>query len=120
MSLKAKLEAVIYAAEEPVTLAQLAMLFAHDAFAWKAERDAQIALEIHPEASPSPESPDDIPEDILDTPLDAPARESTPEDTIRTAALLAELTERVASAESVAEEPKPADATRSVSSARSA
>ena len=27
MSLKAKLEAVIYAAEEPVTLAQLALLF---------------------------------------------------------------------------------------------
>ncbi|WP_263350171.1 SMC-Scp complex subunit ScpB [Acidicapsa acidisoli] len=41
MSLKAKLEAVIYAAEEPVTLAQLAVLFAEDAFAWKAERDAE-------------------------------------------------------------------------------
>jgi segregation and condensation protein B len=40
MSLKAKLEAVIYAAEEPVTLAQLAFLFAEDAHAWKAERDA--------------------------------------------------------------------------------
>ena len=32
MSLKAKLEAVIYAAEEPVTLAQLAALFAADNF----------------------------------------------------------------------------------------
>jgi len=31
MSLKAKLEAVIYAAEEPVTLAQLSALFAADA-----------------------------------------------------------------------------------------
>jgi segregation and condensation protein B len=41
MSLKAKLEAVIYAAEEPVTLAQFAMLFAHEAFAWKAEREAR-------------------------------------------------------------------------------
>jgi segregation and condensation protein B len=40
MSLKAKLEAVIYAAEEPVTLAQFASLFAEDAFAWKAEQDA--------------------------------------------------------------------------------
>jgi segregation and condensation protein B len=39
MSLKAKLEAVIYAAEEPVTLAQLASLFAQDAFRWKAERE---------------------------------------------------------------------------------
>ena len=42
MSLKAKLEAVIYAAEEPVTLAQLASLFAEDAFALRAE---QVALE---------------------------------------------------------------------------
>jgi segregation and condensation protein B len=40
MSLKAKLEAVIYAAEEPVTLAQLAVLFAADALEWKAEQDA--------------------------------------------------------------------------------
>jgi segregation and condensation protein B len=36
MSLKAKLEAVIYAAEEPVTLVQLAALFATDALEWKA------------------------------------------------------------------------------------
>ena len=40
MSLKAKLEAVIYAAEEPVTLAQLAMLFADEAMEWKAEQAA--------------------------------------------------------------------------------
>jgi segregation and condensation protein B len=38
MSLKAKLEAVIYAAEEPVTLAQLAALFAADALEWKARQ----------------------------------------------------------------------------------
>ncbi len=43
MSLKAKLEAVIYAAEEPVTLAQFASLFAEDALAWKAEREAALA-----------------------------------------------------------------------------
>jgi len=36
MSLKAKLEAVIYAAEEPVTLAQLAALFSTEAQEWKA------------------------------------------------------------------------------------
>ena len=35
MSLKAKLEAVIYAAEEPVTLAQLATLFASETEEWK-------------------------------------------------------------------------------------
>jgi segregation and condensation protein B len=43
MSLKAKLEAVIYAAEEPVTLAQLAALFATDALEWKAEQEAASA-----------------------------------------------------------------------------
>jgi segregation and condensation protein B len=45
MSLKAKLEAVIYAAEEPVTLAQLAVLFAEEAFEWKAEQEAARAAE---------------------------------------------------------------------------
>ncbi len=43
MSLKAKLEAVIYAAEEPVTLAQLALLFTADALEWKAEQQAATA-----------------------------------------------------------------------------
>ena len=41
MSLKAKLEAVIYAAEDPPTLAQLAQLFADEALALKAEQEAQ-------------------------------------------------------------------------------
>jgi segregation and condensation protein B len=45
MSIKAKLEAVIYAAEEPVTLAQLATLFAEEALAWKAERDSAQLVE---------------------------------------------------------------------------
>jgi len=43
MSLKAKLEAVIYAAEEPVTLAQLSSLFAADVLEWKAEQEAASA-----------------------------------------------------------------------------
>ena len=43
MSLKAKLEAVIYAAEEPVTLGQLAALFGPDAVEWKAERETASA-----------------------------------------------------------------------------
>jgi segregation and condensation protein B len=46
MSLKAKLEAVIYAAEEPVTLAQLAALFAADALEWKAFEEAASADEV--------------------------------------------------------------------------
>jgi segregation and condensation protein B len=41
MSLKAKLEAVIYAAEEPVTLAQLAGLFADEALELRSEREAE-------------------------------------------------------------------------------
>jgi segregation and condensation protein B len=45
MSLKAKLEAVIYAAEEPVTLAQLAALFTADALEWKAEQAVASAAE---------------------------------------------------------------------------
>jgi segregation and condensation protein B len=40
MSLKAKIEAVIYAAEEPVTLAQLAGLFAEEALEEKRAREA--------------------------------------------------------------------------------
>jgi len=43
MSLKAKLEAVIYAAEEPVTLAQLVLLFAHEALEYQARREAALA-----------------------------------------------------------------------------
>ncbi len=43
MSLIPKLEAVIYAAEEPVTLAQLAALFAEEALAFKAEQTAAAA-----------------------------------------------------------------------------
>jgi segregation and condensation protein B len=51
MSLKAELEAVIYAAEEPVTLAQLAVLFAEDALAWQAKQQASVNA---PAAEPLP------------------------------------------------------------------
>ncbi len=54
MSLKAKLEAVIYAAEEPVTLAQLATLFTADALEWKAEQAAATA-ETARESAPEPQ-----------------------------------------------------------------
>jgi segregation and condensation protein B len=43
MSLKSKLEAVIYAAEEPVTLTQLATLFSAEALEWKAAQEAEVA-----------------------------------------------------------------------------
>ena len=48
MSLKARIEAVIYAAEEPVTLAQLASLFRDEALLSRAERTAP---------QPDPEAP---------------------------------------------------------------
>jgi segregation and condensation protein B len=51
MSLKAKLEAVIYAAEEPVTLAQLSALFAAEALEWKAEQEAARAAAAGQEAA---------------------------------------------------------------------
>jgi segregation and condensation protein B len=56
MSLKAKLEAVIYAAEEPVTLAQLSALFAAEALEWKAEQAAERAAETGEEAAPENEA----------------------------------------------------------------
>jgi segregation and condensation protein B len=56
MSLKAKLEAVIYAAEEPVTLAQLALLFTADALQWKAEQDAAAAAAQAEAAAPGGET----------------------------------------------------------------
>jgi segregation and condensation protein B len=59
MSLKAKLEAVVYAAEEPVTLAQLAGIFAEEVLqelgepASQVPEDGQIALAgLDPEAAP--------------------------------------------------------------------
>ena len=57
MSLKAKLEAVIYAAEEPVTLAQLAQIFAADALEWKAAQEAAAA---EANAEIAGQQPDDL------------------------------------------------------------
>ena len=104
MSLKAKLEAVIYAAEEPVTLAQLASLFAPDAFAWRAERAAQNAQALNQQTSLEPQSSNDV----LDMPLDSVARTSTPEERERSAALVAEFIEGVMSDTSAEAAPEAA------------
>ena len=68
MSLRAKIEAVVYAAEEPVSLAQLAAVFAPEVREiWQAERDEAAtatqdigdepaAEQPSPEAVPSPEA----------------------------------------------------------------
>jgi len=53
MSLKARIEAVIYAAEEPVTLAQLAALFGEEALEQKRRREAAAASEAEELAAES-------------------------------------------------------------------
>lgn len=58
MSLKAKLEAVIYAAEEPITLAQLASLFAAEALEHQAALKAEQQAE---EAANAPETTEPLP-----------------------------------------------------------
>jgi segregation and condensation protein B len=77
MDLKAKLEAVIYAAEEPVTLAQLAALFAEEALAWKAEQEAaRAAAEASAEPSPlfgESAAPGEEAEGPLEIPIEIPA-----------------------------------------------
>jgi segregation and condensation protein B len=61
MSLKAKLEAVIYAAEEPVTLNQLSALFAADALEWKAAQEAAAAEQAAEVAGVSPDAAQPLP-----------------------------------------------------------
>ena len=91
MSLKAKLEAVIYAAEEPVTLAQLAALFADDAFEWKAQQEAASAEQAAETAQPLP---------LLNDEFAYLEPETAPPDSASVFAEQAEQTEQVAEAQS--------------------
>ena len=86
MSLKAKLEAVIYAAEEPVTLAQLSVLFAGEALAWKAEQAPELPMPAPGDSSEDASA--DAPGELLDLALEAEAPASTPEGEVE--ALIAE------------------------------
>src|SRR5580693_6684677 len=90
MSLKAKLEAVIYAAEEPVTLAQFASLFAEDALAWKAEqaaRQLELAQSVESAAEADGELlPTDSTGELADL-LDAIGQEAPSEETPAEAAI---------------------------------
>jgi segregation and condensation protein B len=92
MSLKAKLEAVIYAAEEPVTLVQLALLFTADALEWKAEQEAAAAQAAAAAAEVPAENGGsemdelaalgverDAPAESEETVADEPAAEAAPE-----------------------------------------
>ena len=96
MSLKAKLEAVIYAAEEPVTLAQLALLFTADALEWKAEQEAAappaepaeaVLAEAEPTATHDAETTASEP---VEEPAPEPVAESAPESAEAPAELAAE------------------------------
>jgi segregation and condensation protein B len=91
MSLKAKLEAVIYAAEEPVTLAQLAALFAAEAFEWKSEQslkneqateaaqaEAAGPLSLIPNELPGAESEEAVSVEPVSEPASEAAQETPP------------------------------------------
>jgi segregation and condensation protein B len=94
MSLKAKLEAVIYAAEEPVTLAQLATLFASEAEEWKRSLasspeqdsepdfgDAQADLPTEPVLTTEPAqlgSEETVGDSVTPDPSDGPPVDETP------------------------------------------
>src|ERR1700759_2385914 len=67
MSLKAKIEAVIYASEEPVTLAQLTGLLGHEAQAELDHLDsAQHALSLEQAASDQDELNSEVPDNAPD------------------------------------------------------
>lgn len=72
MSLKAKLEAVIYAAEEPITLAQLAALFAAEALEYKAAEAANEEPVAETLPLIAPEEP------VAETAAEAAAEEAEP------------------------------------------
>jgi segregation and condensation protein B len=112
MSLKAKLEAVIYAAEEPVTLAQLAALFAVDALEWKAEREAASAEQTQDAGEPLPPLAGEWEFDTLEL-NQTPADSTTPvsiEETGETAKPLSLASDIEASPETGSElEPAPLD-----------
>ena len=77
MSLKAKLEAVIYAAEEPVTLAQLTLLFTADALEWKAEQEAAAAAQAAEAAEPASTEADDFDRLAAGEPVEEHAQEES-------------------------------------------
>lgn len=104
MSLKAKLEAVIYAAEEPVTLAQLAALFAAEALEWKAAQQAAAAEQAAEIAGQPPEGE---PLSLLGEDLEALGLSATPGEP---AAGDAASAESAAEPEAAVTEPEPASA----------
>jgi len=119
MSLKAKIEAVIYASEEPVTLAQLAGLLGQEAQAELDHLDsAQQTLALDPEAQSAaqPEAQADVQPDAQtdmqadaqpDAQSDASAQASAPEDEDAPESPAAEAEPEAESATEPAAEPEP-------------
>src|SRR5664280_2276672 len=80
MSLKAKVEAIIYATEEPVTLDQLASLLRGEVLTeLRAEEDARLALNEIISDGPAPVESDDLADDTAfdDTPAPSEATQNT-------------------------------------------
>ena len=81
MSVKAKVEAIIYATEEPVTLDQLASLLRDEVLTeLRAEEDARLALNEVISDGPAPVESDELEDDAAfdDIPLAAAADKSVP------------------------------------------
>src|ERR1035438_9195077 len=81
MSLKAKVEAIIYATEEPVTLDQLASLLRDEVLAeLRAEENARLALNEIISDGPAPAESDELADDTAfeDAPAPPEAAQTAP------------------------------------------
>jgi segregation and condensation protein B len=89
MSLKAKLEAVVYAAEEPVTLAQLATIFSEEVLQGLGEEaepgTEQIALVGSTPEAAGPAATSEAPDSLPDSPPDSEEPAATEEPSVATA-----------------------------------
>jgi segregation and condensation protein B len=88
MSLKAKVEAIIYATEEPVTLDQLASLLRDEVLTeLRAEEDARLALNEIISDGPAPAESDELADDAAfdDTPAPPEAAQNAPAEAPRSA-----------------------------------
>jgi segregation and condensation protein B len=87
MSLKAKIEAVIYASEEPVTLAQLVGLLGEEGQAeLDAQRSQQTSLNLDDSTKPEFGDPDALNDELLATEPEPTAAEPAPDEPISEAA----------------------------------
>ena len=88
MTLKPKVEAIIYATEEPVTLDQLASLLRDEVLTeLRAEEDGRLALNEIISDGPAPTESDDLADDTAfdDTPAPAEATQNAPAEAPRSA-----------------------------------